>query len=119
MDVRCFQQVHADLIEVSNRPNDVGPDMTLVIERLEAAIDSDVGVLLQERFASLGRRVAIDPLLYFDQASAVVEFVGYVCCLGGDGTDLANEGDLRDVMSQRTEEKDTDKVPESFHGRPI
>ena len=70
-------------------------------------------------FAVSGGRVAVDPLLYFDEAGAVVEFVGYVCGLGGDGADLADKGDLRDGMSQGSGRKSGEKVPESFHGRPV
>lgn len=86
--------MHVDLVEVGDGADDVGTDVALVVEGLEAAVDSHVGVLLKRRFSRLGGRVAVDPLLHFNEACAVVEFVGYICGLGGDGADLADEGDL-------------------------
>jgi hypothetical protein len=86
--------VHVDLVEVGDGADNVGANMALVVKGLEAAVDSNVGVLLQERFGNIGRCVAVNPLLYFNEASAIVKFVGYVRGLGGDGADLADEGDL-------------------------
>lgn len=94
MYVRSFQEVHADLVEIGDGADNVGTDMALVVKGLEAAVDPDIDVLLQRGFGSVGRRIAVDPLLYFDKASAVVELVSNVCGLGGDGADLADEGDL-------------------------
>lgn len=38
--------MHVDLIEVGDGADDVGADVALVVEGLEAAVDSDVGILL-------------------------------------------------------------------------
>jgi hypothetical protein len=92
--VRSFQEVHADLVEISDGADNMGADMALVVKGLEATIDPDIGVLFQGGVGSVGRRVAVDPLLYFDEAGTIVEFVSNVCGLGGDGADLTDEGDL-------------------------
>ncbi len=42
-------------------------------------------------------------MLDFYGASAIVDFVGYICCLGGDVADLADEGDLGDLDIVDTE----------------
>jgi hypothetical protein len=47
-----------------------------------------------ERLDGLGVGIDVSPLLDVDEAGAVVDLEGCVCGLGGDGVDLADEGEL-------------------------
>jgi hypothetical protein len=54
----------------------------------------DVFAFLGDGFGVLGLGFAVDPLLDFDEAGAVVNFVCVVGGLLGDGVYLANEREL-------------------------
>ena len=96
--VRGFEEVVGDFHLVCYRPDNVGTDMSLVIERLQPAPDACVFILSKLRFLRVGGvrggGVDVDPLFHLDGAGAVVELVGDVGGLGADVTDLADEGDL-------------------------
>lgn len=102
MDVRRFEKVVGDLHFVGDGSYDVGADVASVVESLQAAPDAGPFVLGELGFGGGGvgggvhGGVGVDPLFHFDGAGAVVEFVGYVCGLGGYVADLADEGDLLD-----------------------
>lgn len=49
---------------------------------------------LRDGLGVLGLNFVVDPLLYLYEARAVVDFVGVVCGLGGDGVHLADERKL-------------------------
>lgn len=93
-----------DLHLIRDRPDDMRADMSPVVESFQSAphprpfILHEPGIVLAACPAAEihGRGLGIDPLLYFDRAGAVVEFVGDVGGLGGDVADLADEGDLLD-----------------------
>ena len=97
-----FEQVILDLIFVDNGPDNVRADVTFVVEGFEAAPDAGVFVLGEFGLGRGGSKgvvqgsvgVGIDPLLHLYRTGAVVEFVGYICGLGGNVTDLSNECDL-------------------------
>lgn len=97
---RRLEQVVRDLVVVRDGADDVRADVALVVEGLEAAPDARVRVLYERGLAGAAVGVVgvgsirIDPLLHLDGAGAVVEFVGYVCCLRADVADLADEGHL-------------------------
>jgi len=97
-----FEKVVCDFHFIGDRANDVGADVALVVEGLEAAPDAGVVVFNEFWFlvfgGVVGGGVDVDPLFYFDSAGAVVEFVGDVGGLGGDVADLADEGNLYGVV---------------------
>ncbi len=102
MHVCGFEKVVCDFHFIGDRANDVGADVALVVEGLEAAPDAGVVVFNEFWFlvfgGVVGGGVDVDPLFYFDSAGAVVEFVGDVGGLGGDVADLADEGNLYGVV---------------------
>ena len=83
-----------DLVEVGDRADDVGADVALVVERLEAAPDANVRVELVA-LVSLLLLVGVYPLLDLDLAGAVVNLECDVCRLRVDAANLADKGDLR------------------------
>lgn len=91
---------------IGDGADDVGADVALVVEGLEAAPDAGVVVFDEFGFLGIGGIVGggvdVDPLFYFDGAGAVVELVGDVGGLGGDVADLADEGDLDEVVVKET-----------------
>lgn len=66
--------------------------MTLVVEGFETAPDVNVFSFFWQRASVFGVLVAVDPLLYIDEAGSVVELERVVCGLGGYGVDLTDEG---------------------------
>ncbi len=78
----------------------VGTDVFAVVEGLQTAPYSRPVVFGEFGFGWSGvvdvhrGGIGVDPLLDFDCASAVIDFVGYIRGLGGDVTNLADEGDL-------------------------
>ncbi len=111
--------MHIYLVEVCNGTDNMSAHMAFIVEGLEAAIYSNIGVLLKGWFYTLSGRIAVDPLLYFDQACAVIEFVSYVCSLCGDRADLANKSDLVNFQSHGGKGYRSGDLPGSFHGRPV
>ena len=98
-----FEQVVLDFVFVGDGPDDVRADVAFVVEGFEAAPNAGVFVFGEsglrggggaEGVVEGGGGVRVDPLFDFDGAGAVVEFVGYVCGLGGYVADLSDEGDL-------------------------
>ena len=77
--------------------------MAFVVEGLQPAPDTCPFVLDEFGLRDCGvghgvhGSVGVDPLFDFYCAGAVVEFVGYVCGLGGDVADLADERHLVDL----------------------
>ncbi len=63
------------------------------VESFDPAPDADILAFFPDSRLSVDR-FSIDPLFYIDEASAVVKSVSYICSLGCDGVDLANEGYL-------------------------
>ncbi|KAL9043429.1 MAG: hypothetical protein Q9214_003386, partial [Letrouitia sp. 1 TL-2023] len=109
--VRRLEQVEADLHLVCHGADDVRADVPAAVaaEHLEPPPDAAVLVLEQLVLACASIVVVVlvaaavwvlgahvDPLLYFDGAGAVVEFVGHVGGLRADVADLADEGQLGD-----------------------
>jgi hypothetical protein len=102
MDCCCVKQMVVNLVVISDRSNNVCADMFLVIEGLQFAPDSAVTFFDELRFRStfiahlVGQRhVTIVPLLHFNNASPVVDFVGDVGSLCADVSNLTDECDLR------------------------
>lgn len=93
VDVGGLEEVVADLVEVGDGADEVGADMALAIEGLDAAPDADVALEL-EASGVVVLLIRVDPLLGLDQAGAVVELEGDVCRLRGDLADLGDEGYL-------------------------
>lgn len=85
-----------DLVEVGDGADDVGADVALVGEGLEATPDADVGVHLAARVRGLVLLVDVDPLLDLNLAGAVVDLKGDIGGLGLDVADLPDECDLGD-----------------------
>lgn len=93
-----LEHVVVDLVEVVDGADEVGADVALLVERLEAAPHAHVlvqgvlgvGVLLL---------VGVHPLLDVDDASAVVEPVGDVGGLRADLAHLPDDGDLCDGVA--------------------
>ncbi len=92
-----------DLIQIRNRSNDMRTNMSPVVKRLQPAPNLGISVLHELRLPPFtfhvhpvvcGRSVRVYPLLHFDYAGAIIELVGYVCRLGADVADLADECDL-------------------------
>jgi hypothetical protein len=100
MHSRRLQQVVINLVVISDRTDDVRRDVTLVVEGLQASEYAQVLAFLGLRLCGRAVRIAVDPLLYFDQAGSVVDFVGCVGGLAGDGVDLAYEGYLRGLLDE-------------------
>ena len=77
--------------------------MAFVVESFQSAPDARPFVLDKLWLCDCRVRrgvhgsIGIDPLFHFYCAGAVVEFVRYICCLGGYAADLADEGDLLDM----------------------
>ncbi len=79
----------------------MGSDVTFIVEGLQAAPDTGPFVLDELWFWGGGvvrggvhSSIGIDPLFHFYRTSAIIEFVGNICCLRGYIADLADEGDL-------------------------
>lgn len=72
-----------DLIEIGNGTDDLGADMSLAVVYPQLSPCAGVVILDELRSGSnLGlASIRIDPLLYFNGASAIVELVRYVCRL--------------------------------------
>jgi len=83
-----------DFVEIGNGTDEVCSDVSLVVECLETTPYAKIFTFFWEGFGGSGVGVAVDELLHVDDAGAVVEGVGCVCGLGGDGVDLADEGQL-------------------------
>lgn len=98
VDVGGLEHVVVDLVEVVDGADEVGADVALAAEGLEAAPDADVLVGLVLGLQVLGL-VGVDPLLDVDGARAVVEAVGYVGRLRVDLAHLADDGDLGDGVA--------------------
>ena len=85
----------------------MGSDVAFIVESLQAAPDTGPFVLDELWFRWGGVRggvhssIGVDPLFHFYGAGAVVEFVGYVCCLRGYVADLADERDLSNIDKSR------------------
>jgi hypothetical protein len=61
-----LQQVVINLVVISDRTDDMGRDVTLAVEGLQASKYAQVLAFLGLRLCGRGVRVAVDPLLYFD-----------------------------------------------------
>ena len=94
MHSRRLKQMVVDLVAVCHRTDQVRGDVALAVEGLQTAEDAQVLSFFWLGFCVCLFGVGVYPLLYFDYAGAVVDFVGCVCGLGGDGVDLADEGYL-------------------------
>lgn len=98
VDVGGLEGMVVDLVEVVDSPDEVGANVALLIERLEAAPHAHILVGLVLRVTVLDL-VGIDPLLDIDGARAVVDLVRNVGRLRVDGADLADDGHLRDGVA--------------------
>jgi len=87
----CFEEMVADLVEVSNGPDDVRANVAFSVEVLESPPDVYVFSFLGYGSRSFGGNVVVDPLLDFYYAGAVVDFEGGVGGLGGDLEDLTDD----------------------------
>lgn len=89
-----------DLVEVRDRSDDVGANVSLAIECFHPPPDSAVAILYEfgllrvEVHVILVCSFAVHPLFHFDYAGAVIDFVGYVRGLCGNIANLPNESDL-------------------------
>ena len=105
-----FEEVELHLVEVGDGAEIVARDVSLVVELLHGTADArpavcaQLGSLVLVVIGLVGSSavevvgVAVDPLLYLDDACAVVHFVSYVRGLHADVADLGDEGDLRHVL---------------------
>lgn len=96
--------MHMQLINIPQRPHTMRTNKPLIRKRAHAPknprIPIQLDLVLPRRARTLPiirlhgilRRARVDPLLDFDLAGAVVDLVGYVCGLGADVADLADEG---------------------------
>lgn len=96
MHIGRLEHVVVHLVEVCDGADDVGADMTLAGEGLEASPDTHVRVDLAARIRGLVLLVDVDPLLDLDLTRAVVDLEGDVGGLRLDVADLADECDLCD-----------------------
>ena len=94
MHSRRLKQMVVDLVAVCHRTDQVRGDVALAVEGLQTAPDAQVLPFFRLGLCVCLVGICVYPLLYFDYAGAVVDFVGCVCGLGGDGVDLADEGYL-------------------------
>ena len=101
-----FEKVVVDFVEICDRSNDMRPDVSLLAECLHpppypaVAVFDELGFLRVEAFHFvLICSLAIDPLLHFDNARAVVHFVGDVGGLFRYTTDLTHKADLGDFVT--------------------
>ena len=85
-----------DLVGVGDGADEVGADVALSAEVLEAAPDADVGVEAVARVLGLLLLVGVDELLDLELAGAVVDADGEVGGLRVEVADLADGGDLGD-----------------------
>lgn len=106
MDCGRIQQVVVNLIVVRDRSDDMCANVFLIVEGLQLAPHSAIRVFDEFRFRVIavahlisGRHLTIVPLLDFDDACAIVNFVCDVCSLCTDVPNLADEGDLLEVVS--------------------
>lgn len=95
-----------DFVEVLDGSNDMSTNMSFAVKSLHSSPYSAVSILFQFRFCwvecvhlILIRLLAIHPLLDFDDACPIVDFVGYVGGLCGDVANLSYEGDLTNVVA--------------------
>lgn len=102
MHVSRLEQVVCDFHLIGDGTDDVRTYVAPVVERFQLSPDPSPIVFYQ--FWSGGNSISgivnrraligVNPLFYFNGASAIVELVGYVCSLGRYIADLANEGHL-------------------------
>lgn len=101
VNISGFEEVVGDFHLVGDWADDVGADVAFVVEGFQLSPDASPFILDKLGFCGAAvdvhgvLRVCIDPLFDFYCAGAVVKFVGYVGRLGGDVSDLANEGYLK------------------------
>lgn len=93
VDVGGLEEVVVDLVEVGDGADEVGADVALAVEGLDAAPDADVALEV-EAGGVVVLLIRVDPLLGLDETRAVVELEGDVCWLRGDLADLGDEGYL-------------------------
>lgn len=93
-----LEQVVVDLVEVVDGADEVGADVALPAEGLEATPHAHVLLELVLGLQVL-LLVGVDPLLDVYDAGAVVEAVGYVGGLRVDLAHLADDGDLGDGVA--------------------
>jgi hypothetical protein len=98
---RRFEEVVVHFVVVFYGADDLGVDVSAVVEGLEVAEDAAVGVLDELGLVARGvvEEVRVYVFLDFDAAGAVVELVCDVRCLCGDVADLADEGELFGYVS--------------------
>ena len=78
----------------------MGSHVAFIVESLQPAPDTCPFVIDEFWLCDCGvghgvhGSIGVDPLFHLYCAGAVVEFVGYVCGLGGYVADLADERDL-------------------------
>lgn len=94
MHVCRLQEVHSDFIKIGDGTDDVGADVLLVIEGLDAAPDPNISIICELYLLRVFWGVGVNPLFDINEASAIVEFVGYVGSLLGDIANLSDERDL-------------------------
>ena len=95
-----FEEVVGDLVVVLDGPDAERDDGGVAAELLDVAVDARV--LADGHRVLLGRRVGVvrvDPLLHDDGAGAVVECVHLVGGGVGGLDDLAEEGDVVDLLA--------------------
>lgn len=81
-----------DLVEIRDGSDEMRAEVSLAVVILQLAGHTYVLALAGEGFGVVRVGVRVGPLLDFDEAGAVVEFVGCVGGLGGDGLDLPDDG---------------------------
>jgi hypothetical protein len=82
-----------DLVEVCHGSDNMRTDMTLVIEGLETAPNTNVGLELETR-VGIVLLIDIDPLLDLNRSGAIFDLEGDICRLGLDVANLSDECDL-------------------------
>lgn len=105
VDGRDLQEVELDLVEILDRTNAVGANMSLAIELLQIAQDSGICVFTQGRvpdhrwsfFVFTPVLVGGSVLLDLDGAGAVLHLVCRVCRLVHHITYLSDKGDLAEL----------------------
>lgn len=102
MHVSRFKQVVCDFHLIGDGAYDVRTHVAPVVERFQLSPDASPFIFHQFWFGGhrsggvINRRtiIGVDPLFDFNDASAIVEFVGYICSLDRHVADLADESYL-------------------------
>jgi hypothetical protein len=91
MHIRRFEKMHADFVEICDRTYKMGTNSPFIVELLQSTPYTNVCIFMQCRLPKRVRCVSINPLLYFNEACTIINFVGNVGGLCRDGADLSDK----------------------------